>query len=44
MELPRMKDFYNTAIESVSYGTADADTAARQMYGSITDYLEKIRK
>ena len=44
MELPRMKDFYNTAIESVSYGTADTDAAARQMYDSITDYLEKIRK
>ena len=44
MELPRMKEFYNTAIESVSYGTADTDTAARQMYDSITDHLEKIRK
>lgn len=44
MELPRMKDFYNTAIESVSYGTADTDTAARQLYDSITDHLEKIRK
>lgn len=44
MELPRMKEFYNTAIESVSYGTADADTAARQMFDSINNYLEKIRK
>ena len=32
MEMSRMKEFYNTAIESVSYGTADTDTAAQQMY------------
>ncbi|WP_303788985.1 ABC transporter substrate-binding protein [Ruminococcus flavefaciens] len=44
MELPRMKNFYNTAIGAVSYGTADCDTAARQMYDSINDYLEKIKK
>ena len=44
MELPRMKGFYDTAIESVSYGTATTDAAARLMYDSITDYLEKIRK
>ena len=44
MELSRMKDFYNTAIEAVSYGTSDADTAAKQMYDSVKDYLEKIKK
>ena len=44
MELARMKSFYNTAIESVSYGTADTDSAAKQMYNSINDYLEKIKK
>ncbi|EWM53535.1 ABC transporter substrate-binding protein [Ruminococcus flavefaciens] len=44
MELPRMKSFYNAAIESVSYGTADIDEAAKQMYDSINEYLEKIRK
>ncbi len=44
MELSRMKDFYNTAIEAVSYGTSDADAAAKQMYDSVNDYLEKIKK
>ncbi len=44
MELARMKEFYNTAIEKVSYGTADTQTAAQEMYDSITQYLEKIRK
>ncbi len=44
MELARMKEFYNTAIEKVSYGTADTQTAAQEMYDSITQYLEKIKK
>lgn len=44
MELARMKEFYNTAIESVSYGTCDTDTAAQQLYSSINEYLEKIKK
>lgn len=44
MELSRMKEFYNTAIEKVSYNTADTTEAAREMYDSITDYLEKIKK
>ncbi len=44
MELPQMKNFYNTAIEKVSYGKADTTDAAHEMYISITEYLEKIRK
>lgn len=44
MELARMKEFYNTAIEKVSYGTANTQTAAQEMYDSITQYLEKIRQ
>lgn len=44
MELAQMKDFYNTAIEKVSYGKTDTATAAHEMYISITEYLEKIRK
>lgn len=44
MELAQMKDFYNTAIEKVSYGKADTATAAHEMYISITEYLERIRK
>lgn len=43
MELPQMKDFYNTAIEKVSYDLCDTETAAREMYESITEYLDKIR-
>ncbi|WP_028517388.1 ABC transporter substrate-binding protein [Ruminococcus flavefaciens] len=44
MELSRMKEFYNTAIEAVSYGTSDVDSAAQQMFDSVNNYLEKIRK
>lgn len=44
MELSRMKEFYNTAIEAVSYNTADPSEAAHEMYESIVRYLEKIRK
>ncbi len=44
MELSRMKEFYNTAIESVSYNTADTQEAAHEMYVSVTEYLEKITK
>ena len=44
MELSRMKEFYNTAIEKVSYNTADTETAARELYDSMTRYLERIKK
>ena len=44
MELSRMKEFYNTAIEKVSYNTADTETAARELYESMTGYLEKLKK
>ncbi|HRR77750.1 MAG TPA: ABC transporter substrate-binding protein, partial [Ruminococcus sp.] len=44
MELSRMTEFYNAAIEKVSYGISDTDSAAQEMYDSITQYLEKIRK
>ena len=44
MELTRMKSFYNAAIESDAYGTADTKTAAEQMYRSVKEYLEKIKK
>ncbi len=44
MELPRMKEYYNSAIESVSYGTADTAAAAEEMYDSVTTYLEKLKK
>ena len=44
MDLARMKEFYNSALESVSYGTSDTGAAAAEMYSSITKYLEKIRK
>lgn len=44
MELARMKEFYNTAIEKVSYNTSDTNEAAQEMYDSITQYLENIKK
>ncbi|MBP3380957.1 MAG: carbohydrate ABC transporter substrate-binding protein [Ruminococcus sp.] len=43
MELAKMKEFYNTAIEQVSYGEATAEEAAAEMYASITEYLERIK-
>ncbi|MBO5163119.1 MAG: carbohydrate ABC transporter substrate-binding protein [Ruminococcus sp.] len=44
MELAQMKEYYNTAIEKVSYNAADTAEAAHEMYVSITEYLERIRK
>lgn len=44
MELARVKEYCNTALENVSYGTQDADAAADELYASVTGYLEKIRK
>lgn len=44
MELARMKSFYNDAIEKISYEKADTAEAAHEMYISINEYLEKIRK
>ena len=44
MELTQLKEFYNSAIEEVSYGTADTETAAKELYSSITSYLERIAK
>lgn len=44
MELSRMKEICNTAIESVSYGTSDTASAAKQMYEEINAYLERVRK
>ncbi len=44
MELSRMKEIYNTAIESISYGTSDTSSAAEKMYDEITAYLERVRE
>lgn len=44
MELAQMKEYYNTAIEKVSYNAADSGEAAHEMYTSITEYLERIKK
>lgn len=44
MELAQMKQFYNSAIEKVSYGVCDTKTAAQEMYDSISNYLERIAK
>ncbi len=43
MELPRMKEFYNTAIEQVSYNLCDTKTAADEMHNSITKYLSRFK-
>ena len=44
MELSQMKEYYNTAIENVSYGVESTSDAAQEMYDSINSYLEKIKK
>lgn len=44
MELAQMKEYYNTAIEKVSYNETDSAEAAHEMYVSITEYLERIKK
>ena len=44
MEMARMKKFYNTAVESVSYSLDDTQAIADELYDSITEYLEKIRE
>ncbi len=44
MELSQLKNIYNTTIENVSYGKIDTQEAAHEMYVSISEYLEKIRK
>ncbi len=44
MEMTQMKEFYNSALEAVSYGTMDTETAAKELYNSINSYLERITK
>ena len=44
MELQRMKELCNTAIEKVSYGKADTAQAAKELYTSAEEYLRKVRK
>ncbi|MBR2284823.1 MAG: carbohydrate ABC transporter substrate-binding protein [Ruminococcus sp.] len=44
MELTRIKEYCNEAIEKVSYGQTDTGAAAEELYNSIQGYLEKIRK
>ena len=39
-----MKSFYNDAIEKVSYEKANTSEAAHEMYISINEYLERIRR
>jgi oligogalacturonide transport system substrate-binding protein len=44
MELPRMKEICNSAVEKVSYGKADVSQAAHELYTSAEEYLRKVRK
>ena len=44
MEMSRMKEFYNDAIEKVSYGKMDTSAAAHELYKSVSAYLEKVKK
>lgn len=44
MELARVKELCNTAIENVSYGTMDTSEAAAQLYSSLNEYLEKMKE
>lgn len=44
MELAQMKEYYNTAIEKISYSQADTAEAAHEMYASIIEYLERLKR
>ncbi len=44
MELAQMKEYYNNAIEQVSFNAVSTEEAAREMYVSINEYLERIKK
>lgn len=44
MELARMKEFYNTAIEKISYDGTDIRQTATELHTDMTQYLDSIRK
>lgn len=44
MELSRVKEFCNSAVEQVSYGTKTTSEAAAELFDQITKYLEKLKK
>ncbi|MBR6791929.1 MAG: carbohydrate ABC transporter substrate-binding protein [Ruminococcus sp.] len=44
MELAQLKEYYNSAIEKVSYGICSTDDASKEMYELIESYLEKINR
>lgn len=44
MELARMKEFYNTAIEKISYNEADIRRVAIELHADMTEYLDSLRK
>ncbi len=43
MELARVKQFCNDALEKVSYGVADTRSTAQELHRNITDYLESLK-
>ena len=42
-ELSQLKEYYNTAIEKVSYGTADSQEVSEELYDKVKKYLERIK-
>ncbi len=44
MELAQLKEYYNSAIEKVSYDVVSTEEAAKEMYDLIESYLEKIKR
>lgn len=44
MDLTAMVEIYSRAIEEVSYNKTGTAEAAKQMYDSIKEYLERVRK
>lgn len=44
MELAQLKEYYNSAIEKVSYDVSSTEEAAKEMYDLIESYLEKINR
>ncbi|MDE5947104.1 MAG: ABC transporter substrate-binding protein [Oscillospiraceae bacterium] len=42
-ELSQLKEYYNTAIEKVSYGILTTQEASEELFDNVKKYLERIR-
>ena len=42
-ELSQLKEYYNTAVEKVSYDEMSTQDASEELYNNVKKYLEKIK-